>query len=66
MKHIKGCKLLHNNKIVFLDHQSCIIDFNIEEHLNEFPSYHNEINNAILNPSKRSYREKLCEELNKN
>ena len=63
LEYIKGCKLLSYAEIVMLDHQSYVIDVNLEEYFEDNFSSWNKINRVMLNHSRRSYREIFCEVL---
>ena len=61
--YVEGCKLVTYNEIVETDHRGYIIDISLEEYFEgEFSSW-DSINRVILNPSKRSHREKFVESI---
>jgi len=59
MQYIEGCKLLNNNDILYSDHRSYIIDVNLEEYFNDQFSSWNDSQQVIINPSRKSHREKF-------
>ena len=63
MSYIEGCKLTNYNEIVETDHREYIIDVAIEDYFSiEFSNWDN-INKVILNPLKRSHRERFIQSL---
>ena len=47
------------NDIILTDHRSYIIDLNLEAYFDQHLSEWDQINHSILNPSRRSHREKF-------
>jgi len=60
-EYIEGCRLVENNEIVHTDHRGYLVDVNLEEYFNDELSSWNAINKVIVNPSRRSHREKFTE-----
>ena len=65
MDYIDGCKLLGYNDIVETDHRSYVIEIALEDYFNEELSEWDKINKVVLNPAKRSHRDKFLVELEK-
>jgi len=63
IEYVEGVKLVPHNEIVNSDHRAYIVDINIEEYFEDEFSYWNSINHVLLNPAKKSHREKFSEEL---
>lgn len=63
IEYAEGIKLAPRNEIVNSDHRACIADINIEDYFDDEFSYWNSINHVLLNPAKKSHREKFLEEL---
>ena len=61
MQHIEGCQLLGNNDILYSDHRAYIIDANFEEYFNDNFSSWDTSQHVIINPSRKSHREKFIE-----
>ena len=63
MQYIEGCKLLEYNEIVESDHRVYMIDITIDEYFQaEFSEWDN-INKVMLNPARRSHRERFIKSL---
>ena len=63
LEHIEGCMLLDYNEIVETDHRGYVVDIALDEYFElEFSSW-DHINKVMLNPSKRSHRERFVETL---
>lgn len=56
---VEGCMLQECNDIILTDHRSYIIDLNLEAYFDQHLSEWDQINHSILNPSRRSHREKF-------
>lgn len=63
IEYVEGVKLVPHNEIVNSDHRAYIVDINIEDYFEDEFSYWNSINHVLLNPAKKSHREKFLEEL---
>ena len=61
MQWAKGSKLCEINKIVETDHRFYIIDIDMEGYFNRKLLEWDEINKSILDPCRKSYREKFKE-----
>jgi len=61
MDFVEGCKLLSYNEIVETDHRAYMVDVNIEEYFDENMNEWDNINHVILNPARRSHRERFVE-----
>jgi hypothetical protein len=62
---IDGCKVLEYNDIVETDHRSYVIELALEDYFNEELSEWDKINKVMLNPARRSHRDKFVTELDK-
>ena len=63
MERVEGCQSLDHNDTVESDHHARVIDVDIEEHFQEEFSGWDDVNRAMLNPAKRSHREKFVESI---
>ena len=63
LKYVDGCKILGNNEIVESDHKSYLIDIDLNEYFEDEFCEWDEVNKTILNPSRRSHREKFIKEV---
>ena len=63
-KHIEGCSLYETNEIINTDHRSHVIDVNLEEYFLEEFSEWDKIERGVMDPSKRTHREKFNEHMN--
>ena len=63
MEFVEGSLLVSNNEIINTDHRAYIVDANLEDYFNEEFSRWDEIKHVMLDPAKRSHREKFVEEL---
>ena len=54
---------METNKIIITDHRSYLIDFNFEEYFYEKFSDWDQINHRMLDPARRSHRNKFVEKL---
>ena len=63
LEFIDGCELLGYNEVVETDHRSYVIDISLEEYFNDEISEWDNINRVMLNPARRSHREKFFQEL---
>jgi len=57
--YIEGCQMVDNNDIIYTDHRGYLVDINLEDYFNDQLSYWNENHKVIINPSRRSHREKF-------
>ena len=63
MNYIEGCRLMNYNEIIESDHRAFIVDIDIEEYFkDEFSGWDN-INRVMLNPARKSHRQKFKEVL---
>ena len=63
IEHADGCELLGHNEVVESNHRSYVVNISLKEYFNNEMSEWDAADKAILNPAKRSYREKFLEEL---
>ena len=65
LSFVEGCRLYEINKILDTDHRGYIVDVNLIVYFDqEFRSW-DQINKSLLDPGKRSYREKFEELIDK-
>ena len=57
IEYIKGCKLLVDNEVVYLDHYTYVFDIALEDYFDKYLDNWDQVNRVMLNPSRRSYRE---------
>ena len=60
MSCIEGCSLVEVNEIILLDQRRYIFNVNFELYFFEQMSSWDTINRRIIDPSRRSHREKFC------
>jgi len=61
MDFIEGCELLNYNEFIDTDHRAYVIDVNIDEYFNEEFNEWDKINKVLLNPARRTHRERFVE-----
>jgi len=61
MNYIEGCQVVDNNEIIHTDHRGYVIDVNLQEYFDDNFSTWDHINRVMLNPSRRSHKEKFTE-----
>jgi len=61
MNYIEGCRLMNYNEIVESDHRAFMIDVDIEEYFNDEFSGWDKINRVMINPARKSHRQKFQE-----
>jgi len=65
MDYIEGCRLINYNEIIESDHRAFMIDVDIEEYFeDEFRGW-DKINKVMLNPARKSHRQKFQEVIEK-
>ena len=62
---VEGSILIETNEIITSNHRGYIIDMNLEDYFNKTLIIINKINHQILNLSRKSYKEKFNEKLEK-
>ena len=60
-EYIEGCQMVDHNEIIYIDHRGYMVDINLEDYFNDQMSYWNENHKVIINPSRRSHRERFVE-----
>ena len=63
-KHIEGCSIYQTNEIINTDHRSHAIDVNLEDYFLEEFSEWDKIERGVMDPNKRTHREKFNELMN--
>ena len=63
LEHIEGCRLLECKEIILTDHRSYLMYLNLEDYFQDQMSSWDEINKVMLNPSRKSHREKFVQSI---
>ena len=59
-EYIEGCQVVQHNEILYSDHRGYMVDVNFEGYFNDHLSSWDEHYKTILNPSRKSHREKFA------
>ena len=65
LEYEKGCKLIEFKKTINSNHRGYLINLDIVEYFDHSNSIHNKTNNIMLNLSKKSYRKKFVQTIEK-
>ena len=65
LSFIEGCRLYKVNEILDTDHRRYVVDIDLKEYFDQEFSSWDQINKLLLDPGKRSYREKFEELIEK-
>ena len=63
MEFLENCQFLETNHIIITDYRAYLIEVNLSEYFSKTFSKWDQINNRMLNPSRRSHWKKFAEEL---
>ena len=62
---VEGCRLHEINEILDTDHRRYVVDIDLKEYFDQEFSSWDQINKSLLDPGKRSHREKFKELIEK-
>ena len=65
LSFVEGCRLHEINEILNTDHCGYVVDINLKEYFDQEFSSWDQINKSLLDPEKRSHREKFEELIEK-